>query len=78
MTIDFGFNSPCTGTMGDFVWHDLNRNGLQDPGEPGLNGVRVWLRNAAGQIIAQATTATNPRVDRVLRVRRPLRRQLLR
>ncbi len=27
--------------MGDLVWHDLNRNGLQDPGEPGIPN--VWV-----------------------------------
>ncbi len=28
---------------GDFVWDDLNGNGLQDAGEPGIDGVRVAL-----------------------------------
>ena len=28
---------------GDFVWNDLNGNGLQDVGEPGIDGVRVAL-----------------------------------
>lgn len=28
---------------GDFVWNDLNQNGIQDSGEPGINGVRVEL-----------------------------------
>jgi len=31
------------GSLGDFVWHDLNGNGLQEPGEPGLDGVVVNL-----------------------------------
>ena len=42
-TIDFGFNSPCTGRIGDFVWNDLNRDGVQDPGEPGIAGIQVRL-----------------------------------
>ena len=29
--------------IGDFVWDDLDGNGIQDPGEPGINGVRVGL-----------------------------------
>ena len=29
--------------LGDFVWNDLNRNGIQNPGEPGINGVRINL-----------------------------------
>ena len=36
-TIDFGYNSPCTGIIGDFVWYDKNRNGIQDAGEPGTD-----------------------------------------
>jgi 6-phosphogluconolactonase (cycloisomerase 2 family) len=31
--------------LGDRVWHDLDRNGLQDAGEPGLEGVLVRLLN---------------------------------
>ncbi|PKL61843.1 MAG: hypothetical protein CVV31_09425 [Methanomicrobiales archaeon HGW-Methanomicrobiales-2] len=30
-------------TIGDFVWNDTNANGLQDEGEEGIPGVRVWL-----------------------------------
>jgi hypothetical protein len=37
---------PCTGQIGDFVWFDANRNGIQDLGEPGINGVRVVLTDA--------------------------------
>ncbi len=29
--------------LGDRLWHDLNGNGLQDDGEPGVNGVTVTL-----------------------------------
>src|SRR5204863_8222008 len=31
---------------GDFVWRDLNVNGIQDPGEPGIGGVTVNLYSA--------------------------------
>src|SRR4029079_8169990 len=27
--------------IGDFVWHDLNANGIQDSGEPGIDAVGV-------------------------------------
>jgi SdrD B-like domain/Domain of unknown function DUF11 len=27
--------------IGNRVWHDINANGVQDPGEPGLNGITV-------------------------------------
>jgi hypothetical protein len=33
----------CHATIGDFVWEDLNANGIQDPGEPGIQGVTVNL-----------------------------------
>ena len=29
--------------LGDFVWIDTNRNGVQEPNEPGINGARVRL-----------------------------------
>ncbi|MEM6377751.1 MAG: SdrD B-like domain-containing protein [Bacteroidota bacterium] len=29
--------------IGNLVWHDRNRNGLQDPGEPGIPGVKVYM-----------------------------------
>lgn len=47
LTIDFGYNAPCTGEIGDFVWHDVNANGIQDAGELGIPGVRVVLRDRA-------------------------------
>jgi protocatechuate 3,4-dioxygenase beta subunit len=54
-TYDFGFYP--TASIGDFVWNDLNGNGVQDAGEPGIGGVTVNLLNAAGTVIA--TTITN-------------------
>ena len=44
LTNDFGYNSPCSGLIGDFVWHDLDRDGIQDSGEPGIEGVRIELK----------------------------------
>lgn len=42
------FSDPVTinvvaSNVGDFVWHDVNENGIQDPGEPGIGGVTVRL-----------------------------------
>ncbi|MEE4247334.1 MAG: SdrD B-like domain-containing protein, partial [Kangiellaceae bacterium] len=39
---DFGFQQQ-TSSIGDFVWDDQNRDGVQDMGEPGLAGVTVYL-----------------------------------
>jgi uncharacterized repeat protein (TIGR01451 family) len=38
------------GRIGDFVWWDVNFNGVQDPGEPGIPGVDVTLP-ALGRIV---------------------------
>lgn len=55
-TYDFGFYG--TGSIGNFVWNDLNANGLQDSGEPGLSGVTVTLTYPGGAT-ATATTDLN-------------------
>ncbi len=34
---------PGSATIGDFVWHDLNGNGLQEGSEPGIAGATVSL-----------------------------------
>ena len=34
---------PGSGSIGDFVWDDTNRNGIQDAGEPGLANVHLQL-----------------------------------
>ena len=34
--------------IGNLVWHDLNGNGLQDGGEPGLSGIQVTLSGTNG------------------------------
>ena len=39
--IDFGFRGNAS--FGDTVWHDINNNGTQDAGEPGLPAVPVVL-----------------------------------
>ena len=36
------------GVIGDKVWNDLNGNGIQDTGEPGLKGVKVELTRHNG------------------------------
>ena len=43
-------------TLGDRVWADLNRNGLQDAGEAGVGDVVVKLLDAEGALIAFALT----------------------
>ncbi len=55
LTVDFGIFKAAA--LGDFVWVDTNQNGLQDSGEPGLAGVTVTLKNAAGTVIGTTTTS---------------------
>ena len=46
-------------TVGDRVWEDMNGNGVQDAGEPGLTNVTVRLLDATnGVVAASATDAT--------------------
>src|SRR5205085_2341325 len=42
--------------IGDRVWKDTNTNGVQNSGEPGINGVTVQLLNAGGTVIATTVT----------------------
>ena len=53
-TLDAGAYLPVT--IGDVVYEDLNGNGTQDPGEPGIDGVTVDLLNAAGTTTLATTT----------------------
>lgn len=63
-TADFGYYTP-SGSIGDYVWYDVNNDGVQDPGESGVNNVTVdlYIDNNADQnldsgdsFIAQAVT----------------------
>ena len=56
--IDFGFYKPVT--IGDFVWRDLNGNGVQDAGELGISGVTLTLTGTTGSgLSVSATTNTD-------------------
>ncbi len=44
-------------TIGDRVWYDNNRNGIQDESEEGVEGVRVVLYSSGGEVVE--TTKTN-------------------
>jgi len=45
--------------IGNYVWHDLNQNGIQDPNEPGIPNVEVILVPEDGLTEYQATTDSN-------------------
>jgi len=51
---------PNQGTLiGNFVWHDQNKNGVQDPGESGIGGICVNLLDADGKFLEQTITDSN-------------------
>ena len=62
LNVDCGYVTNCNGQIGDFVWNDLNGNGCQDAGEPGIPGVKVDLYagcGVAGVPIASTLTDAN-------------------
>lgn len=55
-TLDMGlWRAPAS--LGDWVWEDLDQNGVQDSGEPGITGVTVTLHGPAG-IMTTTTDST--------------------
>jgi uncharacterized repeat protein (TIGR01451 family) len=60
LTWDAGlYQPPAPASLGDFVWYDTNRNGIQDNGETGVQGVTVTLYNSTGTSLGTTTTDTN-------------------
>ncbi len=54
---DFGYQ--VAAGLGDFVWYDLNGDGVQDGGEPGIPGVTVRLLDSGGtEIDSQVTDSS--------------------
>jgi len=56
MDVDFGFNEEELGSIGDFVWLDEDKDGVQDAGEPGIPNVPVTLTYPDG---TEETTLTD-------------------
>jgi hypothetical protein len=48
--IGTGLSVPVTplACIGDYVWFDVNENGIQDDDEQGAHGVEVWLQDCQG------------------------------
>ncbi|EIT1238504.1 carboxypeptidase regulatory-like domain-containing protein [Staphylococcus pseudintermedius] len=60
LTIDSGFyKEPVTHKVGDKVWDDLNKDGIQDDNEPGIANVKVTLKDADGNVVDTLTTDAN-------------------
>lgn len=58
-TVDAGIHIPQGAGLGNYVWFDMNANGIQDVTEPGVAGVTVILYNQAGVAIQSAVTDQN-------------------
>ncbi|WP_353458182.1 SdrD B-like domain-containing protein, partial [Staphylococcus coagulans] len=63
LTIDSGFykkeeppvQKPATYKVGDKVWNDTNKDGIQNVNEPGISGVTVTLKQPDGTLITTKT-----------------------
>ncbi|MFO8007312.1 MAG: SdrD B-like domain-containing protein [Candidatus Brocadiia bacterium] len=53
------FVKELTAAIGDRVWEDLDEDGIQDAGEPGVEGVTVNLYTCADTLVASTTTDAN-------------------
>jgi hypothetical protein len=42
--------------VGDLVWRDDNRSGIQDPSESGASGISVQLLNADGEVVTSTVS----------------------
>ena len=58
VNLDAGYYIP-TASLGNFVFVDANRNGIQDPSDSPLAGVVVTLLNANNSPITSVTTTTS-------------------
>lgn len=63
LSIDFGVVPPSATTktvgVGDKMWVDLDGNGKQDPGDPGLGGVTVKLLDKDDKLVATQVTTSD-------------------
>lgn len=55
LTVDFGFFEMLT--IGNLIWHDVNSNGVQDIGEPGMPaGIELQLMDSNGDLLLNPET----------------------
>ena len=60
---DAGVVKAAAGELGDRVWEDLNANGMQDVGEPGVAGVPLALLDCAGRAVTTEAGRTRQTVS---------------
>ena len=57
------WKSGCVSSLGDLIWHDLDKDGVQDNGEPGFVGVTVNLYKDNGDSTFNPDTTGNVFAD---------------
>ncbi len=57
-TIDAGLVPAAPNVVGNRVWNDLDGDGIQEPGEAGIPGITVQLRNSGGTVVDTAVTSS--------------------
>ncbi len=57
LTVDFGFARPSV-AAGDFVWVDVDGDGVQDSGEPGIAGVSLAISDSNGDPVVDVRGTT--------------------
>ncbi|HII1394876.1 TPA: SdrD B-like domain-containing protein, partial [Staphylococcus aureus] len=55
LSADLGIYKPKY-NLGDYVWEDTNKNGIQDQDEKGISGVTVTLKDDNGNVLKTVTT----------------------
>ncbi len=56
---DFGYQNPALFSISNSIWDDEDGDGVRDPGEAGIGGVTVALRDSGGNLIGTAVTDAN-------------------
>ncbi|HEX7705984.1 MAG TPA: SdrD B-like domain-containing protein [Thermoanaerobaculia bacterium] len=54
---DAGYSPAANFAIGNRIWHDVNNNGVQDPGEPGIPNITITVTNGTGTGCSPSCTA---------------------
>jgi len=60
--VDFG-NYPHPGSIQGQKWHDFNRDGIKDPGEPGLPGWTIFLDTNNDRVLNEGELSTTTDIN---------------
>ncbi len=58
-TIEINAGYQPLATIGDFIWEDVNRNGIQEADEPGLAEINIALFDREGNMLSMTSTNAN-------------------